>query len=398
MPVRQYTPAQYLAAVIDADGSRVKAAEALKVTVKAVQSNLAICRRRGMEVPKSSYNTDRAGYMMKQAEAAHAAAPEHYHVKGVSTLYGAEGEVKQQWVKTDQDAEQRLRAIIQGVKDAFLNAEPVPRIAPPKTVDSDLLTLYPIGDAHFGMHAWGDETGDDFDLKIAETDLVNAVRRLVRSSPRSKYGCIVNVGDYIHINDKSNRTPQSGHLLDTDSRYSKIIRVGLRALRTAIEVGLTRHEVVYVFSRPGNHDPDSSVALQVALAMFYEKNPRVVICQSPAPFVYHEFGKNLLGFTHGDTCKLEKLGGVMAADMAEAWGRTTFRHWYTGHIHQDRVYEGQGWVAESFRTLAAKDGYATRMGYRSGRDMHAIVLHKEWGEIERHRVDIAQLKQMRAKE
>jgi len=31
------------------------------------------------------------------------------------------------------------------------------------------------------------------------------------------------------------------------------------------------------------------------------------------------------------------------------------------------------------------------MGYRAGRDMRLIVLHKEYGEVERHRCDISML-------
>jgi hypothetical protein len=396
MPIRQYTPEQYLECVIKHGGSRIKAADELNVSVKAVLTNLNLCKRRGLEVPVSPYHTDRTNYLIKETEAAHLASPEKFLVSGVSTLVDGDGNIRAQWIKTKREAEERIAALIAAIKAAFEGVEPIPEIPHAGGSFSDLLTVYPIGDAHFGMHAWGEETGEDFDLKIAETDLVNAVRRLVRGAPSSDEAVIINVGDYIHIDDGTNRTPASGHALDADSRYAKIVRVGIRALRTCIELALKQHRTVRVISRPGNHDPHSSITLQVALGMYYEKNPRVIIDQSPAPFLYHEFGKNLLGVTHGDTVKLEKLGGIMAADCPEAWGRTTFRHWYTGHVHNDRMVEGPGWTAESFRTLAARDGYATRSGYRSGRDMHAIVLHREWGEIERHRVDIAMLRRDRA--
>jgi hypothetical protein len=156
-----------------------------------------------------------------------------------------------------------------------------------------------------------------------------------------------------------------------------------------VDMALTKHELVYLYSRPGNHNPDAYVILQVALGLLYEENPRVIVDQSPSWQVYHEFGKNLIGITHGDKCKMKDLGAVMAADMPEAWGRTNFKTWLTGHIHSDNKYEGRGWTAESFRTLAASDAYAKGAGYRSGRDMKAIVLHEQWGEVERHRVDIS---------
>jgi hypothetical protein len=55
------------------------------------------------------------------------------------------------------------------------------------------------------------------------------------------------------------------------------------------------------------------------------------------------------------------------------------------------VTELPGVVCEAFRTLAAKDAYAAGHGYRAGRDMRCIVHHKDFGEIERHRCDVAML-------
>jgi hypothetical protein len=50
-----------------------------------------------------------------------------------------------------------------------------------------------------------------------------------------------------------------------------------------------------------------------------------------------------------------------------------------------------GLLCESFRTLAARDAYATGAGYRAGRDMRLIVHHREDGEIERYRCDARRL-------
>src|SRR4051812_26097529 len=103
--MRLLTPQHYLDAVIRNDGNRGAAAKELGVTTRAVFKNLKTCLELGLEVPESPYNTDRAKFMIEQAEAAHHAAPASFSVKGVSTLYSAEGEVKQQWVKTNQSDE-----------------------------------------------------------------------------------------------------------------------------------------------------------------------------------------------------------------------------------------------------------------------------------------------------
>ncbi|MGL5566012.1 MAG: winged helix-turn-helix domain-containing protein, partial [Plesiomonas sp.] len=127
----------------------------------------------------------------------------------------------------------------------------------------------------------------------------------------------------------------------------------------------------------------------VCLANAYENEPRVTIDDSPSVFNYVEFGKVLIGAHHGHTAKAEKLAGVMAADMPEAWGRTKHRTWMTGHIHHASTKEYPGVYVESFATLAAKDAYAASGGWRSRRNTQCIVFHREFGEVERHTIDIS---------
>jgi len=47
---------------------------------------------------------------------------------------------------------------------------------------------------------------------------------------------------------------------------------------------------------------------------------------------------------------------------------------------------------EQHRTLAAKDAYASRGGYLSGRDSKVITYHKNFGEVKRSTININMLK------
>jgi hypothetical protein len=148
---------------------------------------------------------------------------------------------------------------------------------------------------------------------------------------------------------------------------------------------------VIVKAVPGNHDPQAIWALAFTLSAYFSNEPRVEVDLGPSKFWFYRFGKVLLGSTHGDTAKPEQLGAIMACDRAEDWGKTKYRYFYTGHIHSSNKKEFPGMVWESFRTLAAQDSYAAGHGYRAGRDMLAIVHHKDWGEVERHRCDVAMI-------
>jgi hypothetical protein len=361
-------------------GSVVRAAESLGLTPRQLHAHLSELQRRAAQRGWSPTDD-----MTRTV-------PAGYHVKGVSTFYGADGEVRGQWVKSQRDQEHRLEVLLEAVADI---AEPfrgaADPVSPPATTDDDLLCVYPMGDPHLGMHAWAAETGNTFNLKVAESSLVAAVDHLVGLAPRAKQCLIINLGDFFHADNTSSTTSRSGHALDTDTRWAKVLGVGIRTMRRCIDRALLKHERVGVICAIGNHDDHSAVMLSLCLAQYYEREPRVEIDTSPAKFHWYQFGATLIGVTHGDTVKAEKLGAVMACDQAKAWGETQHRYWYTGHVHHESAKEYPGVVVETFRTLAARDAWHHAAGYRSGRDMRLDVIHRRWGRVNRHIVGINQI-------
>lgn len=318
--------------------------------------------------------------------------PAPFHIRGVSTYYGADGELKGQWVKSQIDKDSHAAALLDAIKtiaEPFRGASEL--VAPPEHVNADLLTIYPMGDPHLGMLAWAAETGENFNLEIAERNLVAAVDRLVSLAPSSERALIINLGDFFHSDNNENRTARSGNALDVDGRWAKVLSAGIRTMRRCIDKALEKHAQVDVINEIGNHDDHAAVMLSICLAQYYENNPRVRIDTSPAAFHWVRFGKCLIGVTHGHTVKPDKLPGIMAHDRAQDWGETRHRFWFVGHIHHDTVKEYPGVTVESFRTLAARDAWHTAQGYRSDRDMKCDVLHREHGRIMRHVVGIEQL-------
>lgn len=361
-------------------GSLAEAAEAMGMTVRLLRGILGDLQRRA-----ASRGWSPANDMVKTV-------PDGYHVKGVSTYYGADGELKGQWVKSQRDQEHRLEALLEAIQQMVepftALADPVPA---PRGSDDELLAVYPMGDPHLGMHAWAAETGANFDLQIAERSLVAAVDHLVELAPPAREALVISLGDFFHSDNSSHTTARSGHALDVDTRWSKVLGVGLRTMRRIIDRALTKHERVTVICEIGNHDDHSSVMLALALSQFYEREPRVTIDTSPSKFHWYRFGANLVGTTHGDTVKLVDLPGIMACDRAADWGETEHRYFYVGHVHHDRAIERPGCIVETFRTLAPKDAWHAGQGYRAGQDMKCDVLHRKWGRVNRHTVGIRQI-------
>jgi hypothetical protein len=330
------------------------------------------------EVERTWYKTTREG---RALESIKERIPNAFIAK-TSSLLDAEGLVQQHWVTYRPEAEKEID-LAQAIVDGLAADLPKVKAVKAPKVSEDLMTCIPMGDPHFGMYAWAEETGNDFNLDIARQDMCAAVDYLVKQAPPSAICAIINLGDFFHADNLEGKTTRSGNVLDMDTRLPKVIQVGVAALRQAIQTALKRHDKVVVINAIGNHDDVLSMALSIMLSNIYENEPRVEVYDQPTRRHYITFGKNLIGVTHGNQTKDNQLPGVMATERPQDWGETKYRTWFRGHHHQDKVEEFNGCRVEQFRTLAPGDAYAVGHGWLSGQDMKAIVYHREFGEQSR---------------
>lgn len=356
------------------------------VTYPVASKSLGIAKR----------NVERSIHLIRTRAALQGYSPQHdmtrtvpdgYTVRGVSTYYNRDGQATGQWVKSRADDERRAELIAEWIDRLADDVKPLPPVKPPKDSDSELLAVIPMGDPHFGMFAWAKESGDDFDLSIADRLQRAVIDRLVSLSPPAAECLLINLGDFFHADDSTNATPGSGHALDVDTRFDKIMDVAEDCMIYCVHRLLEKFQTVHFWSMPGNHDPHAGSPLARILRAYFRENPRVKIDVKPGKFNYMRFGKVLIGSTHGDMAKPQDLPLLMATDKAQDWGKSSFRYWYVGHVHHKTVKEHPGCIVETCRTLAPRDAWHAGMGYRAGRDMQLIVHHREFGETVRIRCD-----------
>ena len=260
-------------------------------------------------------------------------------------------------------------------------------IPAPTVAAGDLLTLLPLADWHIGAHAWGRETGVDWDLKIAEEVIGRAVENVVERSPASGLGVVLGGGDLMHADNQDNRTARSGNQLDVDGRYPKVFDVASRLTVRTVDAMLRRHDRVLVRILKGNHDEHCAVAIAHFLYALYRNEPRVAVDLDPSLFWYARFGRVMLAATNGYETKLQDLPGVMAARRAEDWGLTRFRYAHGFHIHHKKLFgfEAGAVVAESHQAPVAQDAWHHGAGFLSGRSIQTITYHRAYGEVSRAR-------------
>lgn len=308
--------------------------------------------------------------------------PEPHHAKGVSTYYDKEGKVRGQWVKTAVDEQKRQEIIRAGILAMCEDIKPVkPRKGPRHQCNDQLLNCHVITDYHLGMMAWGEETGADWDLDIAEETLVRWFATSISQAPAAATGLLAQLGDFMHWDGMEGVTPTSGNILDVDTRFQKLVRVAIRVLRQVITLMLRKYPQVHVIMAEGNHDLASSVWLREALAVMYENEPRVSVDQNADVYYCYEHGKTSLFFHHGHKRKPEQIDDVFVAKYRQVFGRTRHSYAHLGHMHYAKLLETNLMVVEQHRTLAAPDAYASRGGWLSGREAKVISYHREFGKV-----------------
>lgn len=350
-------------------------AEHFGCSVRAVQSFKTRLARRGYDPESDMTHLQHKNFM----------------VKGQSTYYNKEGKPTQTWVKSKFDTEQweeYIRNFMEGISSTVPRAEPVPA---PGLLPADRLNLFPFTDFHLGMLAWGEETGDDWDMQIAEELAVRWLDAAISLAPAADTAVLANMGDFLHWDGMEAVTPTSRHVLDADSRFQKLVRIALRVLRTLIDKLLATHNKVHVIMAEGNHDEASSVWLREGLSMVYENEPRVTWDRRADPYYVYEFGQTALYFHHGHKRRMHQVDQVFAAKFRDTFGRCRYGYAHVGHLHHLKAVETPLMVVEQHRTLAAKDAYAARGGWLSERSAAVITYHAQYGEIARNTITPAML-------
>ena len=279
----------------------------------------------------------------------------------------------------EDDMIERVRAAVEGI-------EPAKKVAKPQDTNADLLTIYPIADAHLGLMAWGRETGQDWDTPKARDRLTEWMGQVVDASPNSDTAIVLDVGDLLHADDQSNQTPRSKHALDTDTRHFKTIDVTIQAMGSCIEAARRKHKRVIVRILPGNHNPMSYMAILFALAERYRDTPEVAVQKEPGEFFAYEFGNVMIAAHHGDKAKAQQMVLFLADEYPEMWGRTRHRMLFTGHLHHTRMQDIGGVTHEQLRAVTARDAYSVSHAYASRAQLQGITYHRERGEISRVKV------------
>jgi hypothetical protein len=259
-----------------------------------------------------------------------------------------------------------------------------PKLRPRRQPDDPHMLEIDLFDVHFGKLCWEPETGNSYDLKIAERVFRNAVEDLVDKAAGYNIDEIVFPfgNDFVHV-DTQVSTTTAGTYQDSDGRLAKIIETAKMAAVWAVDY-LRQIAPVKVLLVPGNHGRQTELQLAHTLHAWFRLCDDVTVDYSPMLRKYVRYGTNLIGYTHGNLEKHTSLPTIMAGERKADWAETTYHAWRLGHYHTSKVttttplWTQDGVEIRILRSLAGTDSWHFNAGYVGGtRAAEAFLLsHK----------------------
>ncbi len=242
-----------------------------------------------------------------------------------------------------------------------------------------------ISDTHFGAYSWSKTTGgSDYDLDLAEQLVGKAGAELVAVGDAHKptRRTIAFLGDLFHY-DTPSGTTTGGTPLERDGRLQKMIQVGCDSLLRIVERSAASAPTDVVIVN-GNHDEVLTWAFQRILVERFRGSKAVTIKPDFLSRQYLTHGRNLLGFTHGHKAK-RKLPQIMALEQREAWSRSTYREWHTGHLHHQAADHNKpldtldGVIVRTAPTICPPDDWHSANGFLGARQACETFLYSPDG-------------------
>lgn len=259
------------------------------------------------------------------------------------------------------------------------------KVIEPKKVDifkESYLLEIPLQDLHIGKYASKSEVGESYNYLTAIQRAKQSVRDILKRAKGKNIEKILFLlgGDMFH-SDTTNRTTTAGTQLESDILWQDMFVKGVQLLSDLIDEMLTIAPVD-VITISGNHDVQTMMHAQVAMKAYYRNDPNVRVDTRLTYRKYYEYGKCLLGFTHGDQ-ETNRISGVMQVEMPKAWGRTLFREIHAGHLHSEQTKESNGIIIRNISSVAGTDGWHSKKGYVGAqKKLQAFLWSKSKGLME----------------
>lgn len=245
----------------------------------------------------------------------------------------------------------------------------------------DKVAVLSLADVHFGRVASDYETGNVYNMDIAEQNMLKVANEFVNSLKGNNISEIHLLfgNDYLNSSFTGKTTSQS-HTQDNNTTFNTIFKRGAEAIIKVIDI-LNTAAPIKVILVNGNHCRAEEFQMALLLEAYYRTVDAVTVDANPYPRKYDRIGNTLLGYTHGSDEK-GRIDGLMQVEAAEDWGATKNHYWLLGHLHHLDVAlkENFGVTTMVLPALTQMDKWTVTSGYTMAKaGSVAFIFDKENG-------------------
>lgn len=255
--------------------------------------------------------------------------------------------------------------------DAYFDEKRFKPIVPPtdyKYIDDGEVLEVTYVDPHNGMLAWQNESGENYDLKIAQERFLKCAWDIVNRCKHKKIKRIILcvLGDVLHTaND--NQTTEKGTLQSVDGRYVKITDTTEATIVNVIAIlkSIAPVEVVWV---SGNH---SRISEYLVMRSVEKSFSDVKFDIAPNPIKSIKIGNALIGLAHGDMPKKNITNNVDRE--ARMIGGIKYIEQHCGHFHSEITTWVNGIIVRYLPCLCSSSAWEHQQGYLNFKAMISFV-------------------------
>ncbi len=307
--------------------------------------------------------------------------PDNFEVIKISTSKTT----GQQWIQyapKKQESEDDIRILHDlFIKDVKKYSFKYPKIHREKSSEGHCL-VFDAADIHIGKICSSFETGETYNSQIAIKRVRDGLNGIIQKSNGYEIDKVIFIAgnDILHV-DNARSTTTSGTSQDTDQMWYDNFIMGKKLLVEIIETLLTIADVEVVYN-PSNHDFTHGFMLLDSVSSWFHNCSQVTFNNDMSHRKYTKYGKNIIGTTHMDGAKIDKLHGLMAEEASEFWHECKHRYIYGHHVHHTTSKDVFSVCIETLRSPSGTDGWHHRSGYQhSPKAVQGFIHHKEHGQV-----------------
>lgn len=242
--------------------------------------------------------------------------------------------------------------------------------------------VFDAADIHIGKICSSFETGCTYNRQIAVKRVREGLHGIIQKASGYEIDKVIFIAgnDVLHV-DNAKATTTSGTHQDTDGMWYDNYMMAKKLLVEVIETLLTIADVEVVYN-PSNHDFTHGFMLLDSVSSWFHNCKQVTFDNDMRHRKYTKYGKNIIGSTHMDGAKVDKLHGLMAEEASEMWHECKHRYFYGHHIHHKTSRDIFSVCIETLRSPSGTDGWHHRNGYQHApKAVEGFIHHKELGQV-----------------